>query len=422
MRGGKRVVPPRAGEKDGAVGTRPPLPEVHYDRVFDRVFAEASRREEEFTRERAKAPALLAQLERLPAGRRRLLIRNSRRFQGWALGQLLIARSLRLGYSDPAASRELAALATEVAQRIDHERLGPGLVHDLRAAAWAQLGNALRICADLRKSEEAFGIAEHFLARGSGDPLELAHFLELKGSLRRAQSRFDESIGLLEAAIALFREVDDQHREGLALISLGNVYVNAGEARKAVESMEAGLARVDIAQEPRLVLYARHNLAVLLSDCGRHLEAQALLTQVRRLHQQFGDAMNLVRLRWLEGKIAAGLGRFAEAEEALLAAQRAFVDRGLGYDAAMVSLDVAALYSRQGRTAEMKRLAAEMLPIFRAQDVHREAMAALLVFRQAVEAERVSAHLIEEVRAFLDHSREDPRRRFAPRQPPAPSA
>jgi tetratricopeptide (TPR) repeat protein len=400
----------------------PPLPEVRYDRVFDRVFAEASRREEELARERAQAPALLAQLERLPAGRRQLLIRNSRRFQGWALGQLLISQSHRLGFRNPTASLDFAVLATEVAQRVDEECFGPGLVQDLRGAAWVQLGNAQRICAELRKSEEAFGIAEHFLTRGSGDPLELARFLESKGSLRRAQRRFQESTALLEAAIALYREVDDRHREAWALISLGNVYVNAGEVGKAVDSIEAGLARVDASEDPRLVLYARHNLAVLLSDSGRHLEAQALLGQVRRLHRRFGDEMNLVRLRWLEGKVASGLGRFAEAEEALLEAQRAFVDRDLGYDAAVVSLDLAALYSRLGRTAEMKRLAAEMLPIFRAQDVHREALAALLVFRQAVEAERVTSHLIEEIRSFLDHAREDPRRRFIPRQPLPPSA
>jgi hypothetical protein len=75
------------------------------------------------------------------------------------------------------------------------------------------------------------------------------------------------------------------------------------------------------------------------------------------------------------------LGRTDEAERALLSVRAGFLDRKLGYDAALVSLDLAMLYLRQSRTAELKELAEQMHPVFEAEDIHREALAALLTTR-----------------------------------------
>jgi len=50
------------------------------------------------------------------------------------------------------------------------------------------------------------------------------------------------------------------------------------------------------------------------------------------------------------------------------------------YDTAMVSLDLAVLYLRQGRTADARRIAEEMRPIFEAQDVPPKELAALALF------------------------------------------
>jgi len=44
---------------------------------------------------------------------------------------------------------------------------------------------------------------------------------------------------------------------------------------------------------------------------------------------------------------------------------------GIPYDTALVSLEIATLYAEQGRTAELKRLAAGMLPIFSSLHIHR---------------------------------------------------
>jgi hypothetical protein len=128
-----------------------------------------------------------------------------------------------------------------------------------------------------------------------------------------------------------------------------------------------------------------------------------------------------LRWRWLEAEMAANDDHLPEAESLLLSVRQEWIDRGIGYDAALVSLDLAQLYARQGRTAEMKELASQMLPIFQAQDVHREALAALLLFREAAQAERAGLELLEQMRGYLDRARLHPDERFVPPAGAVPS-
>ncbi len=95
------------------------------------------------------------------------------------------------------------------------------------------------------------------------------------------------------------------------------------------------------------------------------------------------------------------MGQVEFAEEALRQVREGFIAAEIGYDVALVSLDLAALYLEAGRTAEVKQLAAEMLPIFASRQVHREAIMAWTVFRQAVEQEVATVRVIEEVAARI---------------------
>lgn len=53
-----------------------------------------------------------------------------------------------------------------------------------------------------------------------------------------------------------------------------------------------------------------------------------------------------------------------------------------------------------------------MLPIFRSQDIHREAVAALVLFQEAVPEEQITAASVREIAAHLDAARTDPTLRF----------
>jgi hypothetical protein len=127
--------------------------------------------------------------------------------------------------------------------------------------------------------------------------------------------------------------------------------------------------------------------------------------------------MNLLRLRWLEGTVAFGLQRHEQAAVAFHEVREAFLDLGLDYDAALASLDLTEVYALQGRTADVRRLAEEMLEVFQSRDIHREALAALAVLQQAARLEQAGLVLVREVSSFLKKARTRPDLRFDPPQP-----
>jgi hypothetical protein len=156
-------------------------------------------------------------------------------------------------------------------------------------------------------------------------------------------------------------------------------------------------------------------------ELGRYREASRRLAEQAPLYVRFGDPATLTLRGWLEGKIARGLGRPEEAERHLVSARNASLSQNLGYDAALVTLDLASLYQEQGRPAAVKPLATAMGRIFESREVHREAAAALILFQRAAREQRLTAAFLTELRAYLERARGDAGCRFAPREPPAPA-
>ncbi|HET7042260.1 MAG TPA: hypothetical protein VFI13_09580, partial [Gemmatimonadales bacterium] len=118
-------------------------------------------------------------------------------------------------------------------------------------------------------------------------------------------------------------------------------------------------------------------------------------------------------LAWLDGRIAARLGRFGEAEPALREVRRRFLAEGNGYDASLVTLDLAHLYLESGRAAGVRALATEMLDLFLPRDIHPQALAALAVFQKAAERDDATPGLVREISSYLVRARRNPGLRFA---------
>jgi tetratricopeptide (TPR) repeat protein len=267
--------------------------------------------------EHARIPELLARLEAVPAAERQALVRADPDLRSWPLGQRLVEGCLDLVYAEAGKAEEMAELAVALSQELDADRYSIELIADFKAKAWACLGEVLRSRADLRGAEEAFGVAENLLEEGTGDILEEARFLELKAGLRRDQLRLDEAHGLLDEALAVYRQFRDFHQVGRALVQKGSVHAAANELEPAIRGFRKGLGLIDPTRERRLELSARHSLMLCLHESGRDQEAWFLLKASRpEFVEHCGELLKL-RLRWLEGKIQQSLYHFTEAEEAL---------------------------------------------------------------------------------------------------------
>lgn len=385
-----------------------------YAAVFERVLPRIWSLDAELDVERTGAPRLVRELQGLPQGRRLLLVANSRRFQTWALCELLIEEAFALGPRDPRKSIELAETAKTVAESLDETRYGSALTNDLRARAWAYLGNARRIQSDLRGASSAFDTARVLLSKGTGDVLERAKILDLQASLSAAFRDFVTAQRYLDETIRIYRSAGQDHLLGCALIAKASHLGEEGDADSAIDLLKQGLALVDPEVEPRRALVARHNLILFLHESGRHHQALALVPETKALHEALSNPVDLVRFRWLEGKISLEHGELEGAERAFDQVRQDFSRLEILNDAALASLDLAIVYLHQGRNKEVQQLATDVLGIFRALRIPRETVAALVVFQKAAEMERLGVSLVRELRAHLvemkhDHgSRPDP--------------
>ncbi|HYG61912.1 MAG TPA: hypothetical protein VEL74_04990 [Thermoanaerobaculia bacterium] len=337
------------------------------------------------------------------------------RFRSATLVRLLIAESRKRVQAEPGEALRLASLARLIAHRNPRIPNSFGLL----ALATAEMANACRVGDDPRQADEHFQHARYVITHlGVTDTAILGRIDHLEGSLRMDQRRFKRAQGLLTRAAMLYRVSGDTVETARVLITLGLMLFHRGDTALAAEATTAAIEGLRDGQEPRLLMNARYNLALFLTEDGKYDAAAAMLDADADLYRAFPEPWTQLRLHWLRGKITLGQGDEVDAEWIFLEVRDGFIAQGNGYDAAMVSIeDLAQLYARKGRTADLRRLAEEIYPIFQAQDVHREAMAALLLFQEAARQEALTVQAVREYATYFRDARADPSLRFGQGSP-----
>jgi len=364
--------------------------------VIERHAAEGAEKSDQADRD-------LRELLELPHEQRLAKIRRAnRRFRGVLLAHRLLNEAKRFMPERPQALYELAETAEQILLRALE---GPGY-YDALARARAYQANGLRARGKLREADERMASVRSLVRHeGVTATLVYAEVDLIEGGLRKDQRRFHEAEELLTRSVTFFELAGEAVEAARSLVVLGAVYYNQQEMAKAIETTQSALTFLSPESDPRLYLCARFNLAKFFVESGRFAEGGALLQSDALLYQQFANPWTVLRRLWLQGRIAVAAGLFAEAEQSFLDVRAGFVAEGIGYDAALVSLDLALLYLRQNRTAAVKELAEEMREIFAAGDIHREATAALVLFQEAARRETLTAELIEEMAVRLKRTR-----------------
>jgi tetratricopeptide (TPR) repeat protein len=385
-----------------------------FDAVLDRVFEKVAAAESLLAGQRAAGRRLYEELMQCPAERRHLLLANCQRFRDRMLCERLIEASYEICFEDPRRAVEVAQLAVAAVGLLEEEGCGGAeALAGLRVRAWAHLGNAFRTNFDLQNSETAFATAESLLSESQITPGEKARVLSLMASWRKVQRRFSEASQIFDRVAAIYKRLGQWDQLGRTLLQKALVCGEAGDGEEEMRLLRRSLDLIDPQSDPRTFLAARHNLINALYESGRAREAFALLYHTRPLYLKMGDRMSLLRLRWLEGLVAFGLQRIDQAEAAFREVRESFLELGLGYEAALASLDLAGVYVVQGRTDDVSQVAEETLKTFQSYNTHREAIAALLVFAAAARLDQAGLDLVREVSGFLKRARNNPDLRFS---------
>ncbi len=321
--------------------------------------------------------------------------------KGWPCVEALLRLSFEERYRDPQRMLLLALAARLAAEKLDSAELGPGLVADFQARAWAEVGNAHRVNEHFDWAEVSLDHAQGLLEDGTGDILLLARLADIEASLRIDQRQLGEATELLEVVYDLYRRAGDLHLANRALIKRGITTHYSGNPQEAVLLLRKGLELIDTARDSQLKAAGRQSLIHALTDCGEFQEAGRLLLS-SGLRQAFAaEPLSLLKLRGVEGKVLAGLGKLGRAERVFEQVREEFLLRERGYDAALVGLELAAVWLRQGKADHVRELAEEIYETLRDLGVHQEAFRAVLFLREACRQQAVTLGLLRKVHGFL---------------------
>jgi transcriptional regulator with XRE-family HTH domain len=355
-------------------------------------------------RARREASRQWEALRRCTPRRRRELVEISPELHHWALAELLCEESERAAADHAGPALELARLALRVAELVPED--GPWR-SALQGFAWAFVANAQRVGSDLLAAAASFATAWRlWRAAGptAGGPLGEWRLHDLEASLRRDQRQFAAALGCLDRALAAAPGA----ARGRILLKKAYTLEQSDQIVAALATLEQAAPLIDPAAEPRLRWVLDINRILVLAHLQRYRDAEARLPALGELTLELGNRLDLQRFLWVSGRIAAGLGRRERARALFGQSQREFAECGDSYDAALVSLELAILDLEDGRGAEVAALVEEMLRIFSAQRVDREALAALRLFSQAARAGTVTAETARRLLSSLERTRREP--------------
>lgn len=356
-------------------------------RPSEDYFAAHDRHEAEAERERARAEELWRKLQACGEPKEwRTLVREDSAFLSWALCEKLCHESAAVAEDDALRAGELVELALELAPRIT-------LPEARRAALleyiWKHVGNVCRARGDLRSAEEAFARGqEHFRDGMKGilpSVLDRDRLSALESALLRDRGDFSGALDRIDSALKLA----DAGEPYLAayLLEQGRLRRRLGQPEGALRALSRARQTAGTA-DARLLLRIEIELGSLLCDLGRQREVGKLPASLRKAAKRF--PAELARLLCLEGRVAAGLGDGPEAEAVYQAVSSDSLDIAAA-DRALLLLEIAALYARQGRMEEQRSLAEPALRLAESPALSREAVVTLKLFSRLAAQEKLSA-------------------------------
>lgn len=336
------------------------------------------------------------------ADRQRFAASDSRCTSRAFIDRLLDAARASLP-GDPENALVCATHALTALDRRDHSAL------DQHIIALAHQANAQRALGRFHAASLSFARARTLAAQEvDTDADTLAELDFLEASLLIDLRRFEAAEALLARALETYQELGQVTLTAQTLIKLGHLFSTANAPEAAIRPYRMALEIISEDTDPQLYLAARLNLTHALFELGRFIEARDLLAYDEDIYERHADQHIAIRRIWLEGRIYRATGETDRAETLLLRTRDVFTAQQHGFNAALVSLDLALLYHQLGRFDDLTETVATAVKLFSAYSLHSEALAALVTLHHAAYQRAVSAESIERVATFLREIAADP--------------
>lgn len=297
---------------------------------------------------------------------------------------------------------ELMLVSLEKSAEVFGER-----IHDLRALAWAWIGNAHRLALDFLAAAGAFQQAEREWStpRAKRDLSIQATIFALKGSLRLVRREYAAATEDLDRSISQFREFDQPRDVARELITRATIHIYAGKLGDAVDDLHEAARLIDEEEEKELAYWIRINLAKALARAGHARSAATELDRARQLNQAIDMPLAAIELDCTAGDLAVLQGDIEAAKRLYLAGLAGYREAGEQMYFGIVAVDVMVVYATQDDWGNVVSLAAEAVPILVLQELHDETLAVVKLLAKALKTRDITRRLLTDLQAAL---RQDP--------------
>jgi tetratricopeptide (TPR) repeat protein len=167
------------------------------------------------------------------------------------------------------------------------------------------------------------------------------------------------------------------------LIKLARAHYRLGANDRALALLQEAANSLEPPADLRLILLSRENAALYLCAEGEAERAMEVLKETRILASELDDPIEALRRHWKEGLISSALDEPDAAEDRLLDVKAGFGGRGLRHDEAMVALDLATIYAKEGRRLAAAELLEFAVPVFQELSLPSKIREARLLLGQA---------------------------------------
>jgi tetratricopeptide (TPR) repeat protein len=334
-----------------------------------------------------------------------LILRNSRLHRHADVCRGLLERSHQARHRDLQAMLTAALAAVRVANQLeDRPELPTSLRIDLWVQAHVSLANALRANDRLGAAERFLRRAQAALEEGSGDPLVSVRLYFVKGALAVDRRRYREAAPLFARASRLYETLGDAHAAAEVAVARGRLAFFENDHAGAVKWLVSALRGIEPGRDPHLLVGTLQALCWTLDEAGQTPEAILLLREAYPLFDYTSHDILGLRVRWLEGRLLARVGRLGDAAMLLESVRQAFVKLDLAYDASLAALHVAEVHLRLGLPERVEQLVVEMLPVFASEQLHDEVRKALALLEVASRQRCLDASTLERARRGVERA------------------
>lgn len=345
-----------------------------------------------------RAYHLLQELEESSSAHAGLLAGNRRAGRSLLGAIILLEEAKRLWNGNPNRAEILIRASEGNLRSLLAEHPLIAAAHLSRCLAYR--ANIFRLRADLVEAEKTITEAWAWSEIAVADwPRLRKEILLYHGLIQREQRKLSAAIAKLEAALEPPGPTGGYTIVIEGTITLSHAYWEAGHGKKAVAILEKVLYQYSHAElGDILYLAALQSLTVRRAETGQPAKARAMLPALRDALSRVEQADLLkFRLTWAEADICKAEGNRAAAASLFRETIQICMNFNLLYDAALAALELALLHLEAGDTSAAKELAEELVPIFEAREIHREATVAGLVLVEALRKEVATVGQVREV-------------------------